>query len=337
MDFATLPPEVISTLLWTGPGAGSLLDATAAWEQLATELSSTASSYRTVIAAIAWTGPSSVAMRSTARGYVDWLTSTASHAQQSSMATQAAAMAYQTAHESVVNPAIVIANRTQLVALQAANLFGQLTALIAANEAAYEQMWAQDTTAMTVYSAQSNTATAALPTFTTLQTTTNTADASPPSNVDLSPSGWIGQLILSTISSGPYQLPTSVLALLTGLWAVSSVAAVPDVLNRISNSIGIPAVVAPVIPTPAPPVRANIGGSAQIGRLSVPTSWAHPPESRTPGTQQVVVPGKPGATPIPVPLPMPLGTGQRNGERRTKTDPEYGFAPKVVHRTPAGG
>lgn len=333
-----MPPEFVSTLLWTGPGGGSLLDATVAWEQLATELSSTAAGYQSVVATIPWTGPSSTAMRSAAQSYINWLTTTAAQAQQSAMATQSAATAYQTAHATVVPPSVVIANRTQLAILQAANILGQLTALIAANEAAYEQMWAQDTAAMTNYSAQSTAAISTLPAFTAPRTATNPADAPTPSNVDLSTSGWIGQLILSTVSSGPYELPTSVLAVMSGLWAVSSVAAVPDVLNRISNNIGVPTVVAPPIPTtPKVAVSASTGGAAPIGKLSVPPTWAHTTQPVEKIPANIPAPGRPGVMPLPLPMPMPLGAGQRNGERRTKPDPEYGFAPKVVQRTPAGG
>ncbi len=45
MDFAFLPPEVNSGRMYTGPGAGPMLAAAAAWDDLAAELSSTAASY----------------------------------------------------------------------------------------------------------------------------------------------------------------------------------------------------------------------------------------------------------------------------------------------------
>ena len=37
MDVAA-PPEVTSTLIYTGPGASSLIEASGAWQQLAVEL-----------------------------------------------------------------------------------------------------------------------------------------------------------------------------------------------------------------------------------------------------------------------------------------------------------
>jgi PPE-repeat protein len=50
-----------------------------------------------------------------------------------------------------VHPVVVTANRNQLVQLVFSNLFGQNAPAIAATEAEYEQMWAQDVSAMVGY------------------------------------------------------------------------------------------------------------------------------------------------------------------------------------------
>ena len=50
-----------------------------------------------------------------------------------------------------MHPALVSANRTHLVSLVTSNLFGQNAPAIAATEANYEQMWAQDVEAMAGY------------------------------------------------------------------------------------------------------------------------------------------------------------------------------------------
>jgi PPE-repeat protein len=49
MDFAFLPPEINSGRMYIGPGAGPMLTAAAAWDDLAAELSSTAASYASEI------------------------------------------------------------------------------------------------------------------------------------------------------------------------------------------------------------------------------------------------------------------------------------------------
>jgi len=55
---------------------------------------------------------------------------------------------------SVPSP-LVAANRAELAQLVSTNVLGQNTAAIAANEAQYGEMWAQDATAMYGYTGQS--------------------------------------------------------------------------------------------------------------------------------------------------------------------------------------
>lgn len=160
-DFAALPPEVISTQLYAGPGAAPMLSAAAAWQALAAELHATASSYGAAISELIgedWQGPSSASMASAAAPYVNWISTTAGLAEQTAAQAQAAASAYEAALASVVPPALIAANRTQLAALQATNLLGQNGAAIAATETEYAQMWSQDVTAMFGYAAASQSA-----------------------------------------------------------------------------------------------------------------------------------------------------------------------------------
>lgn len=59
LDFAQLPPEVNSALMYAGPGSGPMLAAAAAWEALAAELQTTASTYDALITGLAdgpWQG-----------------------------------------------------------------------------------------------------------------------------------------------------------------------------------------------------------------------------------------------------------------------------------------
>ena len=75
-----------------------------------------------------------------------------------------------------VPPAVVAANRAQLAALVATNVLGQNTPAIAATEALYGEMWAQDAAAMYGYAGSSAAASTVTP-FSTPPETTNAAGA----------------------------------------------------------------------------------------------------------------------------------------------------------------
>jgi PPE-repeat protein len=160
LDFAALPPEVNSGRMYSGPGSGPMLTAAAAWNQLAAEMRSAAASYGSVIAALtgSWQGPASTSMAAAAAPYVGWLNSTAGQAEQAGAQASAAAAAYETAFAMTVPPPVIAANRAQLAALVATNILGQNTPAIAATEAHYGEMWAQDAAAMYGYAANSTTA-----------------------------------------------------------------------------------------------------------------------------------------------------------------------------------
>jgi PPE-repeat protein len=78
---------------------------------------------------------------------------------------------------ATVHPAVVAANRVQLAALVATNFFGQNTAAIAATEAAYAEMWAQDAAAMYSYAASASSATDVDPFSQAPQTTNSSAQS----------------------------------------------------------------------------------------------------------------------------------------------------------------
>jgi PPE-repeat protein len=175
-DFAAQPPELISAKIYSGPGTESLTAAAAAWDALAGELQSTATQFESTIAGLVggdWTGPSAEAAAAAAAPYVSWLGTTAGQAEQTASQAKAAASAYETALAATVPPAEIAANRTQLLSLLPANIFGQYNAAIAALEAEYAQFWAQDVAAITGYSASSQSATSGLGSFTEAPQTTN--------------------------------------------------------------------------------------------------------------------------------------------------------------------
>lgn len=161
MDYAALPPEVNSVRMYSGPGAGPMLAASLAWDSLASELSLAASHYGTAVAGMTsgpWRGPASISMASAAAPYVTWMATTAAQALQASVQAKAAAGAYEAAFAMTVPPPVIAANRALLASLVATNLFGQNTPAIAATEALYGEMWAQDAAAMYGYAASSATA-----------------------------------------------------------------------------------------------------------------------------------------------------------------------------------
>jgi PPE-repeat protein len=177
MDFGALPPEINSARMYLGPGSAPMLAAATAWSGLAAELNTTASGYHSVILQLTgdgWLGPASAAMAAAAAPYVAWLNVTGVGAEQTAANASSAAAAYEAAFAMTVAPAEIAANRALLAALVATNFLGQNTPAIAATEAQYGQMWAQDAAAMYGYAA-SSAAASTLTSFTQPAQTTNPA------------------------------------------------------------------------------------------------------------------------------------------------------------------
>ena len=83
MDFGALPPEVNSARMYLGPGAATLLAASAGWDGLAAELHSAAAGYQSVITGLtdeSWMGPSSMSMVAAVTPYLQWMRTTAASA-----------------------------------------------------------------------------------------------------------------------------------------------------------------------------------------------------------------------------------------------------------------
>jgi PPE-repeat protein len=157
MDFISLPPEVTSALIHSGPGAESLITAADAWQQLGGGLEDTAPIYSSVLSSLtqAWQGSSSAAMTQAVQPYLTWLRTTAQQCQQLASSAQAAAAAFSQAQSAVVTPAQVAANRTRLAQLIATDRLGGNLAAIAATEEQYQTMWANNSAAMSRYEAAS--------------------------------------------------------------------------------------------------------------------------------------------------------------------------------------
>jgi PPE-repeat protein len=226
MDFGLLPPEINSGRMYAGAGPGPLLDAAAAWDGLADDLSSAAASYQTTIDSVTteWRGPSSASMTAAVAPYVAWINGTAAQAEETATQARAAVAAYEAAFAATVPPPVIAANRTLLMTLIATNILGQNTPAIAATEAHYMQMWAQDAAAMYGYAGSSAAASQLTP-FTEPPQTTNpagdplqaaataqaTSGASGVSNIGAEMAQFINSLptALQNLATGLLQSPTT--------------------------------------------------------------------------------------------------------------------------------
>ncbi len=235
MDFANYPPEVNSARMYAGAGAGPMLAAAEAWDSLAAELHSMANSFQSVVSGLtasAWQGPASVSMSAAAASYVSWLRATAAQAEETSAQARSAAAAYQTAFVSTVPPPVVAANRAQLMTLVSTNVFGRNTQAIAANEAQYGQMWAQDVAAMYGYAASSASATQLTP-FNAPQQNTNPSGAAGQSAAVGQATGTAAGNAQSTIQQAFSAVPAALSS------AAAPAAAAADPLGTISDLISI--------------------------------------------------------------------------------------------------
>jgi PPE-repeat protein len=230
MDFGIYPPEINSGRMYTGPGSGPMLAAAQAWGGLADELYTAASAYQSVISELtsgAWSGPSSMSMAAAAGPYVEWLSSTAAQAEQTSAQAAAAAAAYDAAFALTVPPPVIAANRSLLMTLLATNFFGQNTPAITATEAQYAEMWAQDAVAMYVYAGSSASATVLTP-FT-----------SPNQNTD--PGGTASQAAAASQATGTSagNAQSAISAASQAVSGATAPAQSGDALNTLSNLISV--------------------------------------------------------------------------------------------------
>ena len=208
MDFGIYPPEINSGRMYTGPGSGPMLAAAQAWGSLADELYTAASAYQSVVSELtsgSWSGPSSTSMTSAAGSYVEWLSATAAQAEETAAQARAAAAGYEAAFAMTVPPPEIAANRSLLAVLVATNFLGQYTPAIAATDALYAEMWAQDALAMYGYAGSSAAATVLSP-FTSPDQTTDPGGTASQAAAVSQASGTAAGNVQSTISTVPQAL-----------------------------------------------------------------------------------------------------------------------------------
>ncbi|MEZ0365317.1 PPE family protein [Mycobacterium sp. pUA109] len=249
-DFGALPPEINSTRMYAGPGSAPMMAAAASWRALAAELSSAASSYEAALTQLTgeeWTGPAAAAMTAAATPYMTWMGTTAAQAEQAATQATSAAAAFEAAHAATVPPAVVAANRAQLATLVATNFLGLNTAAIAANEAHYGEMWAQDAAAMYGYAGSAASASQVTP-FTSPNQTTNPTGIAGQAAAVTQASGTAAGNSSAQVSQLISSMPSAIQSLASPMSSATSAASVPsglasalpsssDMMNVILNGI----------------------------------------------------------------------------------------------------
>ena len=283
MTLATVPPEISSARMYTGPGSGSMAEAATAWDRLAVRLYTTLADYRAVTAKLPVT-----ALIQAAAPYIDWLNAAAAQAQHAATQVAAAVSAHQKARAAMVPPALIEENRAQRRSLALANCLGQASPALAAAEACYEQMWAQNCHAMYAYAgAAANASTI----------TAFTSPPGPPGTV--APRCWAltaapdvisaGRQVMSAIPEALQVLSASPLGTCEGaLWPVtlplsklSSLSAPSDFAISHLSFLNKAAALRSLLPSPGgATVTAGFGRATPIAKLSVPQAWTKATPSR---------------------------------------------------------
>jgi len=277
--------------------------ASAAWNLLAAELESAATQYQSTIDVLddEWLGPTSATMVATVDPYIAWMTSTGVQAEQTAAQASGAAGAFETAFAMTVHPLEVAANRAQLVMLVATNVVGQNTPAIAANEALYAEMWAQDAAAMYGYAGSSAAASALTPFTPAPETSNPAAQSTQGSAVTLANSASTGVGVQSQLKQLTSSIPASLKQLTSPVSAASTSATQPagsldQLLGFLDGADGNPigtflnsslvngvvsgSYISPALITPAitssladvnslAPAAAASGGSMAIGGLGI--------------------------------------------------------------------
>ncbi|OBG78215.1 hypothetical protein A5700_17395 [Mycobacterium sp. E1214] len=357
MDYGALPPEVNSGRMYAGAGAGPMTAAAAAWEDLAAELGSSAAGYSTVTAELTgapWLGPASRSMMAAVTPFIHWLRAAGALADAAGARARAVVLAYETAFLMTVPPSAIAANRATLAALIATNFFGQNTAAIAATEAQYAEMWAQDATAMYGYAAAS-TASQLAPFVEPTPTTDQAGLAQQQAAVTLASAGTGGPSATQTaINDMINSLSSQIKGLLFGaldvtFWPMTYLGSLifsqigvlwPEHLARgaAAGLAATPALAAPV-GLSGGSIAANLASSNKIGPLSVPTGWVAtaPTAAEEFGVRAIGTEGLDSQSTGPETMLRQLPPARGRRDRGGLPPREYGFRPRIIARPPSAG
>ncbi|QLL06555.1 PPE family protein [Mycobacterium vicinigordonae] len=379
MDYGALPPEFNSARMYAGVGAAPLLTAAVAWDNLATELQSAASSYTAVIGTLTggpWLGPAAISAAAAATPYAAWMGATAAQAAEAASQARAAVAAYEAAYAMTVPPAVVSANRILLATLVATNFFGQNSPAIAATEAHYSEMWAQDAAAMYGYAASSAVASALTPFEAPPQVTdaagvasqaatvsqatgeaasTQTTLASLVNSLPSTLQGLATPTSLGSTESAAAILPTTgstssgdlanmLNIAVMPLFALSSLLSIAQTMQGMAQAAAaqVAEVAADAAEAAAGAVDAGaigaMGQAAALGSLSVPPAWTSViPTAHLAGVSSAL-PAAGGGGPVSTVPPSLLGGLPRNAAAQGPVaGPRYGLVPTVMAQPPSAG
>jgi PPE-repeat protein len=177
--------------------------------------------------------------------YITWMSTTGAQAEQTGAQASAAASAYEAAYAMTVPPLEVAANRTQLAMLVATNVIGQNTPAIAANEAMYGEMWAQDAAAMYGYAGTSAAASSVKAFSQPPETSNPAAQAMQGSAVTQANGASTGSGVQSQLQQLTSTIPSSLKQLTSPISAATNAATQPasaltDFLNFLDGADGSP-------------------------------------------------------------------------------------------------
>lgn len=238
LSFAAIPPEITSSLIYSGAGAAPLMAAATAYANLAAEVSTTATQWESIVALLTseqWTGGGSAAAATAAQPIVTYLTETAATLEQASAQATASAAAFEAVFAAVVPPPVIATNRATQAALVASNVLGQNTPAIVALDTLYAEYWAQDAAAMAAYQASSAAAGALTP-VTPLTSTTDPAAAAVVDNTALAGGATSGtaQALAAPLAAAAPTLPFQTTGILS---SIDNFLGTPSVFNGINGAV----------------------------------------------------------------------------------------------------
>lgn len=321
MDYE-VPPEINSGRMYGGLGSSSLVASAAAWQELSAQLGSAGAAFSAVIEALtagSWLGPSAMTMAMSAAPYVAWMVATAAQCEEAAAGASAAATAFEGARAGVVPPPVIEANRDALAA--AIGGLPWTAPAVAALEAEYDQMWAQDTGVMYGFAADAAGITGTLVPFEAPvpnsdpiglaaeaaalgdaggqaagQQSTTLSSSALPAGVDGQTMLSMGPELISTIPSTLQGLSSP----LTSGMGTSGLGQFGQLLTPFMSVLGNPGMFGTAggtsaISSAGAPSLAGLGGAASeveavagragsLGGLSVPATWTAGASSESAGT-----------------------------------------------------